>query len=583
VSDPVRLDAGSVAAAAARLAQARDTPSLVAALLELVRAWAAPSAAFAAVRDEHADGGWRLLPAVVLGSVPVGIARTLGRVGEEAPDALGRGGIVQRGEEIAGVRARDNWAVPFWTGEQSGALFLRGVPRPAPEGLAEALALASAAVWPRVLGSPADRVEALVAEVRAAADRLASEAQRQLEALEARRPVAAAEESSPVETTETAAETQPAASEARAIDEGRLAALESELRTLEGELQRLTAEARDARADAEMLRGERDALRNRLAAAEEASAERALLAERLAAAEARAAEHTQLAERLAAAEARVAEHAQLADRLAQAEAAAAERGSLAERLSEVETRAQEVSSLTERLEVARRTAEAADVRARKAEEELATAQRELALTRARAGQQDEERRQRLAEAEAKAHATGEQWESARRALRAATAAVRRAAFLPPAVRVSVQEAVAPEESDGRGAPWMGALLLDRDAVSLETVADGLEAAGLDVRIASHPEEVALLLRTADAAALGAVVCDVMAFRPDQNVAGLIRAWDKDRPGLAYFLSFDTESAAEVERARRIPTSIIAGHVPRPLAPPRIVETLETLAKRRGRL
>jgi DNA-binding NtrC family response regulator len=148
----------------------------------------------------------------------------------------------------------------------------------------------------------------------------------------------------------------------------------------------------------------------------------------------------------------------------------------------------------------------------------------------------------------------------------------------------MEEAVGPDEGAGRAAPpWMGAVLLDRDAVTLESVADALETSGVDVRIAGHPEEVALLLRTADAATLGAVVCDVMAFRSDQNVAGLIRTWERDRPGLTYFLSFDPDSAGEVERARRIPTSIISGHLPRPLSPPRLLETLETLAKRRGKL
>ena len=126
------------------------------------------------------------------------------------------------------------------------------------------------------------------------------------------------------------------------------------------------------------------------------------------------------------------------------------------------------------------------------------------------------------------------------------------------------------------------MLLDRDLVSLEPLAEALEQGGLAVRTAGHPEEIGLLLRTADAAVFDAVVCDVMAFRPDQNVAGLIRAWDRDRPGLACYVSFDAENAAEVERARRIPTSIIAGHVPRPLAPARLLDTLGTLARKRGR-
>jgi uncharacterized coiled-coil DUF342 family protein len=645
VSEPVRLDLAEVAAAATRLARMPEPTALASSLVDLVRAWAAPSAAFAAVRDASVEGGWRVLPSVLLGSVPLGVERSLARLAEGAPEALERGGIVQRGDEIAGVKARDNWAVPFWAGEQSGALFLRGVPRPAPENLGEALALATAAAWPRLLGSPAERVEALVGELRTAAEQLAVASGRQLSALEALR-------TAPPEPTPP--EAGPG-----------VAALEAEIRDLESERARRVAETREAQAEAETLRSERDALRERLEKAETAAAQNASLAEqaaeaetlrserdalrerlekaetaaaqnasfaeqaaeaetlrserdalreRLEKAEAAAAQNASLAEQAAEAETLRSERDALRERLEKAEAAAAQNASLAEQAAEAETLRSERDALRERLEkaeaaaaqgaplaepvtdadalqierdalrerldTARRAAEAADVRARKAEEELAEAQRDLALARARAGQQDQERRERLEEAEARAHAAGEQWETARRALRTATTAVRRAAYLPPAVRVSMQEAAGPDEVRRARA---AAALLDRDVLSLEAVADALESAGVDARIASHPEELALLLRTAEAANLGAVVCDVMAFRPDQNVAGLIRAWDRDRPGLAYFLSFDADNAAEVERARRIPTSIIAGHLPRPLAPARLVETLDTLlAKRRGK-
>ena len=109
----------------------------------------------------------------------------------------------------------------------------------------------------------------------------------------------------------------------------------------------------------------------------------------------------------------------------------------------------------------------------------------------------------------------------------------------------------------------GIALLDRDVVSLEPVATELEQAGVEVRLANQPEEMALLLRV-DASGIDAVVCDVMSFRPDQNVAGLLRAWDKDRPGLAFFLSYDAQSPVELERARRTPMSLTAGHIQRPL-------------------
>jgi hypothetical protein len=70
--------------------------------------------------------------------------------------------------------------------------------------------------------------------------------------------------------------------------------------------------------------------------------------------------------------------------------------------------------------------------------------------------------------------------------------------------------------------------------------------------------------------------------PDQNVAGLIRSWDKDRPGLAFYLSYDLQSPAEVERARRVPMSLTAGHIPRPLVVARLLETIENLARRQGK-
>jgi hypothetical protein len=332
------------------------------------------------------------------------------------------------------------------------------------------------------------------------------------------------------------------------------------LRAERDSLRARLAEADDARAKADSVRTELDALRAQLADAERTRAEAAALR----------AERAYLRERLDNADAARAE----------ADAVRAERDALRDALARAEATGSARQS--EEAEPLRRAAETAEVRARKAEEELAAAQRDLAIARSRAGLQDEERRRRLEEAEARARAIGQQWDEARRSLRAAAAAVRRAAFLPPAVRVSVQEAVGSEDAPGRKPPWLGTVLLDRDALALETVAEALETAGVAVHTAGHPEEIALLLRTAGASQLKAVVCDVMAFRPDQNVAGLIRTWDKERPGLAYFLSFDTESASEVERARRIPTSIIAGHVPRPLAALRLLESLEALAKRRGR-
>jgi hypothetical protein len=133
----------------------------------------------------------------------------------------------------------------------------------------------------------------------------------------------------------------------------------------------------------------------------------------------------------------------------------------------------------------------------------------------------------------------------------------------------------------RPAPWLRVALLDRDPVGLEELAEELEGTGIEIRIANYPEELGLLLRTPGARDLAAIICDVMAFRPDQNVAGLFRSWEKDRPGIAYYLTYNPDSSGETDRARRIPQSLTVGHLVRPLAKARLVEALETLARKKG--
>jgi hypothetical protein len=129
------------------------------------------------------------------------------------------------------------------------------------------------------------------------------------------------------------------------------------------------------------------------------------------------------------------------------------------------------------------------------------------------------------------------------------------------------------------APWLRVVLLDRDAATLEPLAAELEEAGLEVKLANYPEELALLMKTPDARDLQAAVCDVLAFRPDQNVAGLFRSWQKDRPSLALYLSFSVDNAAEAERAQRVPNSLTAGRFRRPLLKEEVVEMLTPLARR----
>jgi uncharacterized coiled-coil DUF342 family protein len=625
-------------------------PALVARFLEVVRTWAAPSAVLAAVRDPRSDSGWRLLPAVSVGSVPLGIERSLAGIVQDAPECTTRPTVLRPREDVAGVKPRDNWIVPWWFEGESGLLLLRGVPRPCPANLGEALALVSAPLWPRLLGGPASRVEALVEELRGLSLRLQHETGRQLERLQA----ATADETTPPQG---------------GTDAGRLATLEQELQSaketaehatrtnqqlserlseLDATEQSLQDERDEARAQAQQLQSQLTALQSQLAALEsqrdEARAQAQPLQARIEVLESQLAEERGVAQ-------------QVSPRLS---ALVAERDALQAELQRLAARdaspASEPGSVDARIEEHRRAREAAEAKARAGEETLVAAQRELAAMRAlgdpkelterlarietsletttterdRArsevdrlaaqieplqsergadkGRLEELRRacdtaetkartaeQALAgvqaqvgnaralreKAETRSRELAESWERTVEALRVGLTAVRRAAFVPPGLRLSMEDAAAHiGPAIGRPAPWLHIALLDRDPVGLDALTEELEAAGLDVRIANYPEELGLLLRTPGARDLAAVVCDVMAFRPDQNVAGLFRSWDKDRPGLAYILTYNSENSGELDRARRIPQSLTVAHLSRPLVKARLVETMETLAKRK---
>jgi hypothetical protein len=514
-----------VARAALDLSAKRELSGLLSGFLDLVRAWAAPSAVLAAVREPQEKGGWRVLPALSFGSVPLGAERSVARIVEESPECLARPTIVQPADEIPGVKVRDNWVVPWWCEGECGLLVLRGVPCPYPANLGDALVLVSAAVWPRILGGPAARIEALVSELQTLSGRLQDETARQIERLHAARPGDPAQAAEPPADTGRLAELDAQLREARQEAQRAL----GEQQTLRQRLAEVDAQLREARQDALGAVGEQDSLRERLA-------------------------QLQRAHDTAAAERDWAR--------GEAEQLASQVGSLESERTATATRSEE----------GRRAIETAEARVRRAEEALAAAQREVSEARALA---EEEKR--------RADELARRSEGAVAAFRLATAVVRRASFVPPALRVSIEEAASLVEVPGeRPAPWLRVALLDRDAVGLENLAAELEAAGIDVRLANHPEEVALLLKTPDARELSAAVCDVMAFRPDQNVAGLFRSWDKDRPGLAFYLTYDAGNPAEADRARRVPTSLTVGHIPRPFPSARLIESLETLARRQHR-
>ena len=65
------------------------------------------------------------------------------------------------------------------------------------------------------------------------------------------------------------------------------------------------------------------------------------------------------------------------------------------------------------------------------------------------------------------------------------------------------------------------------------------------------------------------------------MAGLFRGWDKDRPGLSFFLVFNPNDPAEAERATRVPQSLTAGRLSRPIAGKELIEKLQVLVQRQS--
>jgi hypothetical protein len=295
----------------------------------------------------------------------------------------------------------------------------------------------------------------------------------------------------------------------------------------------------------------------------------------------------------------------------------------ASRLAELEQQLAEARGEVARLQEERRASVDSEAAARAAQEALAAARKEIAeagdlvarhirereelrqqVTALEKAQRDVETERNLIRGEASRLA--QELEAARRAraddrageavggrapepvagsseaveaFRRALAVLRRTPFLPPPLRVAFQEAeAAVGDKDERPGRWLRIAVLDRDTASLEPLAAELESAGLDVKIASHPEELALLLKTPQGRELDAVICDVLAFRPDQTVAGIFRGWEKDRPGLALYLSFSRESPPEAERAQRVPLSLTRGRFPRPLNRTELLEMLEPLRR-----
>jgi chromosome segregation ATPase len=799
-----------VARAAAELSAERELSGLLERFRDRVREWASPSALLAAIQDSSAESGWRLLPALSFGSGPLGAEGSLPGLVESAPGCLERPTVVRPDEEVPGVKPRDNCIVPWAHEGDSGILVLRGVPRPSPPNLGEAVAVLSAPVWPRLLGGPVPRIESLLVELRRVAERLEEDTGRQIERLRASRPPgeeapATAEDSGRVSELERQLDAARQATQRSEAEQGevreRMLALETALKESEAARDQARAEAdklsaraeslhsehakaisrleercrsaeaaartaeevraafrqelEETRAEAEHSTLEWDELKGRVAVLEEAlqdaegerdrvrdeagrlssriesmqsdhaSALEKAQSERASALESLKSEHTstlgQVEERRRTAEtalrkaledlteaqkeAKSAREASprpdaggreekervatlekaLKDAEAERDQARARMGKLEDRQREAESalktaqeerdkarraaesgqgNAKEADEQKERVatleqalkgaeadhdrvhaelkrlqekqretesalkkvekerDTARREAESAERSAKEGGEETdrvarlekalketeterdraraqvaqleeqhqeaESAVKEARVEQAAAKQELEKTRKRLEKAERQKETAarggpegGPEGGKALETLRASLAVLRRTPFVPPGLRHSMEQGGALVEEKGDGPErWFRVAVLDRDATSLEPLAGELEEAGLEVKIASYPEELALLMKTPEAKELDAIICDILAFRPDQTVAGLFRGWAKDRPGLRFFLSFAADDPAEAERASRVPSSLTAGRFSRPIPGAELLEKLKVLSGRK---
>jgi predicted nucleic acid-binding Zn-ribbon protein len=571
---PLSLE--DVSGVALALAAERDLPAMARRLREAIESWTAPSLVLCIEKDGAAPGGWRTIPELSWGALSPGTERSLARMIEEAPGSFSRPTLVRTEVSAANVRPRDNAVIPWWSGESSGYLVLRGIPRPAPPNLAESVALVCLPLWPLLHRAP-PAVEPARPEGAAPADLAAL--RKKIDALERARAAAetdrdeaeseAAELRDRVERLER--QLERAEQERRGLEAGREASGRGDAALLaqrQEELERLRRELGEAAGKASATESERVALERRHASAD---VERAAAMGQVAALEA---EHAALRR----------EQAALAREREEAGSA------LVRARTEIQTLYASIDSVQRQLQEQARQFDAGNAAAA---ERLAAVERagaEASEQRDAAVRERDEARRLAAEAESRAEqaagrarALSERWQGSVASFRDALEALRRTPFVPPTLRVSMSGAEEALGEDGKPAapPPLGirVLLLDRDTPGLDTLASELEAAGLDVLVAHYPEEVAFFLKTPEARRLAAAVCDVMAFRADQELAESFRAWRQDLPGLALFISFMADHPTEAERARRVPSPLTAGYLKRPLESGLVVEALVALGRR----
>jgi hypothetical protein len=189
---------------------------------------------------------------------------------------------------------------------------------------------------------------------------------------------------------------------------------------------------------------------------------------------------------------------------------------------------------------------------------------ETAEGRAAAAERDRDAAQATASAEAQPSSKDSE---ASELVRSALTALRRTPFVPPSLRIAfsaVEEAFGMEPpAAGGDEPSTRVVLLDRSIMSLEPVADELETAGVEVLLAHYQEELGFFLKTPEGPQTTAVVCDVMAFRPEQDLLDLFAAWRRDVPKLTVVLTHHADSPIEQERVSRVPPRT-AGRIAVPL-------------------
>jgi hypothetical protein len=584
---PIPLE--EIRATALTVAGERDLASMSRRLGQVIHGWAAPSLVVCLRRDAGAEGGWRIIPELTSGQVSAGFERTFARQVDEAPaGALAQPLVVRPTEDLAaaGVKLRDNWIIPWSWGAAGGFIFLKGIARPYPPNLGDAVALASQPLWPLAcerweLG---ERLSALADELRRSVERLAIEV-----------PAATGEWGSS-EAEDLRGQLAEARHKIDALERSRNQA-ETDRDRAEAESADLRdqVEALERRMEAEAVRGTQAAgLRERLEAAESARDEAQRERER-ARAEVETYLHrererdAQLGVRLAEVDETRRQLQTLQDRLDAAEKARAVAETERERAKgeadnlwrsldslqrEIQAERGRAASEKAALEEARKAVEA---RLASAEAARAAAERERDEARASAAQA-------VSTAEAQAKKLDERWRETESSFRAALDALRRTPFVPPALRVSisgVEGYFAGEAKPPASSRPVRVLILDRDTPTLDSLAAELEGAGIEVLIAHYPEEVGFFLKTPDSRRVTALVWDVMAFRAAGDLIDLARACRQDLSGAGLFLSFRAEQSAEAERAQLVPVSAIAGYLPRPLTRESVLEAFAKLPARSG--